>query len=92
MTQRDAKQLLEMASNFRNEAKQRLSWNELNSHRCGHSNDKNALGDEGWHRLFENNGYANAYQEAANKIEALILTKCPELQELAERWRSRDGV
>lgn len=65
--------LRNLAKRFTVQANLSEKWIKRNRKHCGHSNGPQSLGDEGWNRLFEENGREQAFRQAAYEIKAFLV-------------------
>jgi len=72
MTKYEHQELLKLARRFKKKADDARKWAKENRHLCGHGNTIDALGDEGWHRLWQSDGVAIQAMTAYKSIKALI--------------------
>jgi hypothetical protein len=73
MTKREIGKLVGITkklAKMRNKAEQ---WNRENSHRCGHSNTDDSLGDEGWRQLFINDGRCEGLDFSIDLINEFLM-------------------
>ncbi len=66
------KELIQISDRLIKMAENLYKWNKDNRNQCGHSNTPDSLGDEGWNKLFRNEGMADGYLDAANEILKLV--------------------